>query len=60
MKNSTLDYYNLNAKSFAEGTMYVDFSKNQDEFLSNLRQEIIFLILAVVPGGTQNIFWNQG
>lgn len=36
MSNTTLAYYNENAKRFAEGTVGVDFKATQDRFLDSL------------------------
>ena len=36
MTNKTLDYYNLNAESFIQGTVSVDFKETQDKFLQLL------------------------
>jgi SAM-dependent methyltransferase len=60
MKNSTLDYYNLNAKSFAEGTKYVDFSKNQDEFLSKLKAGDYILDFGCGAGRDTKYFLESG
>ncbi len=60
MKNSTLDYYNLNAKSFAEGTKYVDFSKNQDEFLSKLKEGDYILDFGCGAGRDTKYFLESG
>jgi cyclopropane fatty-acyl-phospholipid synthase-like methyltransferase len=60
MKNSTLDYYNLNAKAFAEGTMYVDFSKNQDEFLSKLKAGDYILDFGCGAGRDTKYFLESG
>lgn len=37
MNNKTLDYYNQNAKAFAEGTTFVDFKETQDKFINALQ-----------------------
>ena len=34
--NKTLDYYEKNAKDFADSTADVDFSETQDLFINNL------------------------
>jgi SAM-dependent methyltransferase len=60
MKNSTLDYYNLNAKAFAEGTMYVDFSKNQDVFLSKLKAGDYILDFGCGSGRDTKYFLESG
>jgi cyclopropane fatty-acyl-phospholipid synthase-like methyltransferase len=60
MKNSTLDYYNLNAKTFAEGTMYVDFSKNQNEFLSKLKAGDYILDFGCGAGRDTKYFLESG
>ena len=36
MNNKTLDFYNQNAKSFAEGTTCVDFKETQNKFINVL------------------------
>lgn len=36
MDNKTIDYYNQNAASFVNGTVYVDFKETQDKFLKVL------------------------
>lgn len=36
MNNKTLDFYNQNAKSFAEGTTFVDFKETQNKFINVL------------------------
>lgn len=35
-ENNTLTYYNLNAKTFTEGTVNVDFSETQNKFMDKL------------------------
>ena len=37
MSNKTLDYYNQNAKAFAEGTTFVDFKETQNKFINSLQ-----------------------
>lgn len=34
--NTTLEYYNANAKKFVEGTIGVDFSATQNKFMEKL------------------------
>ena len=41
MNNKTLDYYDLNADAFIEGTIAVDFKETQDTFLSYLKGKTI-------------------
>ena len=41
MTNKTLDYYNLNAESFIQGTVSVDFKQTQDKFLQSLTGKTI-------------------
>ena len=36
MLNKTIDYYNINAKKFVEGTLNVDFKATQDKFINKL------------------------
>lgn len=36
MLNKTIDYYNINAKKFVEGTLNVDFKATQDKFIAKL------------------------
>ena len=36
MNNKTLDFYNQKAKSFAEGTTFVDFKETQNKFINVL------------------------
>ena len=55
--DKTITYYNQHAKEFVSTTIAVDFKANQDKF--RIFMEKIYLILAVVPDGIQNIFWSQ-
>ena len=36
MDKTTLNYYNINAQEFVQGTVVVDFSITQDRFLAQL------------------------
>ncbi len=56
----TLDYYEKNAKRFAEGTVAVDFTATQNRFLDKLQPGGGgFLISAAGPAVTPDIFWNR-
>ena len=37
-KNSTIDYYNQNAKQFVETTVNVEFQSTQNKFLEKLEK----------------------
>ena len=36
MLNKTINYYDINAKEFVEGTLNVDFKVTQDKFINKL------------------------
>ena len=36
MLNKTINYYDINAKEFVEGTLNVDFKTTQDKFINKL------------------------
>ena len=58
-KDITLQYYNQNAGSFVSGTVNADLTDTLNRFLSRLKPERQFLILAAVPAEIPNIFWNM-
>lgn len=55
-ETKTLDYYNKNARSFAEATVDVDFCDTQKHFQNLLPEQDIFLILGVDPEEILSIF----
>ena len=54
---STIEYYNQNAQSFANGTAAVNFTEIQNVFLELIPEAVISLILAVVLEEIQRTFW---
>ena len=58
--NLTLDYYNKNAASFSESTLYVDFTKTQQMFLDCLLPHAHILDFGCGAGRDTKCFLEQG
>jgi len=58
--NSTLDYYNQNASSFAQSTVSVDFTAVQREFLSRIPAGAHILDFGCGAGRDTKAFLQQG
>ena len=56
----TLEYYNRNAREFAEGTSGVDFSGIQNRFLSHLPEGALFLGFGSGSGRNTRYFLGRG
>lgn len=59
-KNSTLDYYNENADSYAAETVGVDFQQIQDKFLNRLDLGAYILDFGCGSGRDTKYFLEQG
>ena len=60
MDNSTLNYYNTNAKSFISSTLAVDFSQTQDKFLFLLPPAASILDFGCGSGRDTKYFLDAG
>lgn len=60
MKNTTIDYYNDNAITFAENTRDVDFRVLQDQFLAYLPDNALILDLGCGVGRDAKYFLDKG
>ena len=60
MADSTVEYYNRNAKRFLEETTQVDFSETQNEFLKLLHKEAVILDFGCGSGRDALTFLKQG
>ncbi|MDO5522329.1 MAG: class I SAM-dependent methyltransferase [bacterium] len=58
--NATLDFYDVNAKEFAEATQNVDFSKIQDHFLEFLPEHACILDYGCGAGRDSKCFKEKG
>ena len=58
--NSTLDYYNKNAATFAEGTVSVDFAETRERFLAKLPSDASILDLGCGSGRDTKAFLQRG
>ena len=58
--NSTLFYYNQNARSFAESTISVDFSETQNQFLTKLAPDAHILDFGCGSGRDTKYFLEKG
>ena len=58
--NQTLNYYNINAKAFNEGTLNVDFSYIQNKFLDKIDTGAVILDFGCGSGRDTEFFLNQG
>lgn len=56
----TLDYYNINAETFAEGTVMVDFSATQNRFLEKLEKNALILDFGCGSGRDTKYFLKKG
>ncbi|OUQ18285.1 hypothetical protein B5E82_08840 [Lachnoclostridium sp. An138] len=56
----TLEYYNRNAREFAEGTSGVDFSGIQNRFLSHLPEGALILDFGCGSGRDTRYFLGKG
>ena len=60
MEGSTLDYYNKNANTFAEGTINVEFTDTQDRFLKLLPVNARILDFGCGSGRDTKHFMSKG
>ena len=60
MADSTVEYYNRNAKRFLEETTQVNFSETQNEFLKLLHEEAVILDFGCGSGRDALTFLKQG
>ena len=58
--NSTIDYYEKNASTFAESTVNVEFTKTQDRFLSCLEKGAHILDFGCGSGRDTRYFLQRG
>ncbi len=58
--NSTLDFYNNNARTYVENTIHVDFVPLYEDFLSHLKNGDHILDVGVGSGRDSLYFINQG
>ena len=58
--NKTLDYYDNNAKTFAENTFNIVFSENQDMFLEHLKYGVAVLDFGCGSGRDTKYFLEKG
>jgi len=58
--NKTLDYYNINAKEFIDGTCFVDFSVTQNCFLEKLAKGSTILDFGCGSGRDTKVFLEKG
>lgn len=56
----TLDYYNKNAKAYAESTAFVDFSETQERFLRRLPEGALILDFGCGSGRDSKYFLSRG
>lgn len=60
MEGTTLDYYNKNASTFAEGTVNVEFTDTQDRFLELLPEGARVLDFGCGSGRDTKYFLSKG
>ena len=58
--NETLDYYDKNAETFANGTADIEFSEMQDQFLSELKDGASILDFGCGSGRDTRCFLQKG
>ena len=58
--SETIDYYEKNAKSFADSTEDIEFSEMQDSFLSNLKEGASILDFGCGSGRDTRYFLKKG
>ena len=58
--SETIDYYEKNAKSFADSTADIEFSEMQDSFLSNLKEGASILDFGCGSGRDTRYFLQKG
>lgn len=56
----TIDYYNQNAKNFADGTLFLDFKSKQDLFVNKLQKGARILDFGCGAGRDTKYFMEQG
>ena len=59
-KDTTLQYYNQNARSFVEGTIHADLTDTQNRFLSRLEPGAAILDFGCGSGRDTKYFLEQG
>jgi len=59
-KNNTIEYYDNNARAFAEGTESIEFSAVDDRFLKNLSKGALILDLGCGAGRDTKYFLEHG
>ncbi len=58
--NTTLSYYNKNAKQYIQDTQHVDFSQTQNVFLNKLQEGSRILDFGCGSGRDSKCFIDQG
>ncbi len=58
--STTIDYYNINAEKFVEGTVAVDFKETQDRFLEKLKENALILDFGCGSGRDTKYFLDHG
>lgn len=58
--NKTINYYNNNAEAFVSGTVSVDFSEIQNEFLNRLKPGAYILDFGCGSGRDTKYFLSRG
>lgn len=58
--DKTINYYNMNAKEFASGTLVVDFELTQKKFISELSKGALILDFGCGSGRDTKYFISQG
>ncbi len=58
--NTTLSYYNKNAKQYIQDTQHVDFSQTQNQFLTKLQEGSRILDFGCGSGRDSKYFIDQG
>lgn len=60
MINSTIDYYNINAKKFVNHTVNVEFTNIQNKFISKLHSGAMILDFGCGSGRDTKYFISRG
>lgn len=60
MQDTTIDYYNSNAKQFIQNTISVEFKETQQRFLSKLKKNAFILDFGCGSGRDTRYFLDQG
>lgn len=60
MQDTTIDYYNSNARQFIQNTISVEFKETQQRFLSKLKKDALILDFGCGSGRDTRYFLDQG